>query len=112
MAKATGPTNDATNSLGYSNYFESPRHSDVSEVSQENTSLPDPSRSEASSGLLSSDENRRLTRNKKESYTVPKASVEEMKQMPKSKRLWTKCLLQPTPTRIQRGLRLRYKLVS
>ena len=43
-AKATKATNDASNSLGDSNYFESLRHhdSDVSDVSQENKSSPDP----------------------------------------------------------------------
>ena len=76
--RVTRPTNDASDSLGDSNYFELPRHSDVSGTSHK--SSPDPSRSEASSGLVSSDENRRSTRNKRESYTVPRASVEVEKE--------------------------------
>ena len=74
--RVTRPTNDFSNSLGNSNYFNLPRHSGVSDASQEYKSSPDPSRSEASSGLVSSDENWRSTRNKRESYTVPKESNE------------------------------------
>ena len=75
-AEATRPRNDASNSLSNSNYFELPRHSGVSDASQEYKSSPDPSRSEASSGHVSSDENQRSARNKRESYTVPKESIE------------------------------------
>ena len=68
---ATRPTNDASNSLGDSNYFESPRHSDVSDVSQANETSPDLLRFEASSSLARSKGNQRSARNKRESYTVP-----------------------------------------
>ena len=42
----------------------------MTDASQEYKSSPDPFRSEASSGLVSSDENQRSARNKRESYTV------------------------------------------
>ena len=77
-AEATRPTINASNSLGNSN-FELPRHSGVSDARAKYKSSPDPSRSEASSGLVSSDENRRTTRNKRESYTVPKESEKVQK---------------------------------
>ena len=80
MVRISRPTIDASssNSLGDSNYSELPRHSGVSDASQKYKSSPNPSRSrsEALSGLVSSDENRRSTRNKRESYTVPKESNE------------------------------------
>jgi hypothetical protein len=76
MVRISRPTIDASNSLGDSNYFELPRHSGVSDASAKYKSSPDPSRSEASSGLVSSDGNRRSTRNKRERYTVPKESDE------------------------------------
>ena len=76
MATPSSPTNHASNSLGDSNYFEVPRHSGVSDASAKYKSSPDPSRSEASSRLVSSDENQRSTRNKRERYTVPTESKE------------------------------------
>jgi hypothetical protein len=95
-AKATRPTNDASNNLGDSNNFAS----------------PDQFRSKRHHPVLSTQMKIRDQQETRGKDTLSRKNPKKfkMKRMPESKRLWTKFLMRPTPTRIQRGLRLRYTL--